>query len=60
MDLSRNQSTEINFKACREEVFRIISLKTVLENLNLVKNTIKQTRIFLYMYFVYGTNTGMA
>ena len=33
-----NQSTEIILQAHREEVFLIVSLKTVFENLNLVKS----------------------
>ena len=35
---AENQATEINLKTYREEVFLIVFLKTVLENLNLVKN----------------------
>ena len=36
--LAENQSTEINLKAYREELFLIVSLKTVFEILNLVKS----------------------
>ena len=35
---SENQSTKINLNADREEVFLIVSLKTVFENYNLVKS----------------------
>ena len=35
---AENQSTEIGLKTYREEVFLIVSLKTVFENLNLVKS----------------------
>ena len=35
---AENQSTEIGLKTYREDVFLIISLKTVFENLNLVKS----------------------
>ena len=34
---AENKSTEINLQVYREEVFLIVSLKTVFENLNLVK-----------------------
>ena len=34
----KKHSIEFNFKSYREEVFFIISQKTVFENLNLVKN----------------------
>ena len=47
--LAENQSTEINLKAYRGEVFFIVSLKTVFENLYLVKR-----------YSVYRKNTGGA
>ena len=53
---AENQPTEINIKAYREEVFLIVLLKTVLENLNQIKITIRQILIFLYL--VYGKNTG--
>ena len=35
---AENQSAEINPKAYREEVFLVILLKTLFENLNLVKS----------------------
>ena len=35
---AEKQSTEFNLKSYREEVILIISLKTVFENLNLVKS----------------------
>ena len=35
---AENQSTEIGLKTYREDVFLIISLKTVFENLHLVKS----------------------
>ena len=53
-----NQSTEIGLKTYREEVFLIVSLKTVSENLNQQKVTIRQIRMLLYL--VYGKNTGEA
>ena len=37
MDLSRKSVIKNNLKAYREEVFLIVSLKIVFENLNLVK-----------------------
>ena len=46
------QSAEINPQAYREEVCLIVSLKTLFENLHLVKVTIRQIRLILY--FVYG------
>ena len=51
------QSAEINPKAYREKVTLIVSLKTLLENSNLVKQRqIRQIRLVLYI--VYGKNTG--
>ena len=38
---AENRSTEINLQAYREEVFFIVSPKTVFENFNLVKSTDK-------------------
>ena len=38
---AENQSTEINLKAYKEEVYLIVSLKTVFENLNVVKSNDK-------------------
>ena len=38
---AENQSTEINLKAYREEVYLSVSLKTGFENLNLVKSYYK-------------------
>ena len=35
---AENQSTKISLKSYREEVFLIVSLKTVFETLNLVKS----------------------
>ena len=45
------QSTEFNLKSYREEIFFIISKKTVLENINLVKIYDKTNPIF---FFVFG------
>lgn len=47
----RNSVNRNNHKAYREEVYLIVSPKTVFENLKLVKVTITQIRRFLY--FVY-------
>ena len=38
---AENLSAEINSKAYREEVFLVISLKTLFENLNLLKSHAK-------------------
>ena len=53
---AENRSTETNLYAYREEVFIIVSLKTLFENLNLVKSYDKTNPNVLYL--VYGKNTG--
>ena len=46
---AENQSTEINHKAHREEVFFIILLKTVFKNLNLLKSYNKTNpKVFVF------------
>ena len=55
---AEKQSTEIGLKTYREDVFLIISLKTVFENLHLVKSYNKTNLNVLYL--VYGKNTGGA
>ena len=52
------QSAEMNPKANREEKFFIVSLKTMFENLNLVKRYEKTIRLFLCL--VYRINIGGA
>ena len=42
---AETRSTEINLKAYREEVFLIVSPKTVFENLKLVESYDKQIRM---------------
>ena len=51
-------SQQKNTKSYREELFFIISLKTVFENLNLVKRDNKTNLNILYL--VYWTNIGGA
>ena len=53
------KSAEINSNAHKEEVFLIVSLKTLFENLNRVKTiTIRQIQLFVYL--IYGKNTSGA
>ena len=51
---AEKQSAEFNLKSYREEVFFIISLKTVFENLNLVKSYDEINPNVLYL--IYGKN----
>ena len=51
---AENASTEINFKAYGEEVFLIVSLKSVSENLNQVKSYDKSNPNTCILNLVYG------
>ena len=52
-----SQSTEISLKSDREEVFLMVSLKTVVENLNPVKSYDK-TNPTAFVYSLWEKNTG--